>query len=81
MTAGMAMGMTMIDELLVEMIGELPLDGGDLVVSGIELELPIESLIDAAGRLHASWPRGRMVTGFDPLLGAIAVTLAVEVKP
>lgn len=73
--------MTGIDELLVAMIDELPQRGGDLVVSGVELELPIESRIDGAGRLEASWPRGRMVTGFDPVLGAISVTLAVEDRP
>lgn len=70
--------MIAFDQLLVAMIDELPLGSGDLVVSGVELELPIESRLDAAGQLQVSWPRGRMTTGFDPPLGALAVTLSSE---
>jgi len=68
---------TDLAELLVAMIAELPQGGGDLVVSGVELALPIESRLDAAGTLQASWPRGRMITGFDPPLGTIEVTIDV----
>ncbi len=69
--------MTNLGALLVEMIDELPIACGDLVVSGVELELPIESRLDA-GVMRASWPRGRMITGFDPPLGTLAVSFAVE---
>lgn len=71
--------MIALEELLVAMIGELPVAGGDLVVAAVELELPIESRLDAHGHLEASWPRGRFGTGFDPPLGAIQLHLTVEV--
>jgi len=67
-----------LEELLVAMIGELPIAGGDLVVTAVELELPIESRLDGRGHLEASWPRGRFGTGFDPPLGAIHLHLTVE---
>ena len=70
--------MIALEDLLVAMIGELPLAGGDLVVSAVELELPIESRLDARGHLEASWPRGRFGTGFDPPLGAVTLQLTVE---
>ncbi|TMQ08133.1 MAG: hypothetical protein E6J90_41420 [Deltaproteobacteria bacterium] len=70
--------MIAFEDLLVTMIGDLPLAGGDLVVSAVELELPIESRFDAHGRLEASWPRGRFGTGFDPPLGEVTLRLVVE---
>lgn len=70
--------MIALEDLLVSIIGELPIAGGDLVVSAVELELPIESRLAAGGHLEASWPRGRFATGFDPPLGAIHLHLTVE---
>jgi hypothetical protein len=67
-----------LEDLLVTMIDDLPLTGGDLVVSAVELELPIESRFDGRGHLEASWPRGRFGTGFDPPLGAVTLHLTVE---
>jgi hypothetical protein len=73
--------MTGLAELVVAVIAELPLGDGDLVVSSIELALPIEPRLGATGALEASWPRGRMITGFDPPLGTLEVTAAVEEAP
>lgn len=70
--------MIAFEKLLVAMIDDLPLEGGDLVVSSVDLEIPIESRIDDHGRLEASWPRGRFGTGFDPPLGAMTIHLTVE---
>jgi len=70
--------MTGLDELVVSIVAELPLGEGDLVVSSVELALPIEPRLAKTGALEASWPRGRMVTGFDPPLGTLEVTFAVE---
>lgn len=70
--------MIAFERLLVAMIDDLPVRGGDLVVSSVELEIPIESRIDEHGRLEASWPRGRVGTGFDPPLGAVTLHLTVE---
>jgi hypothetical protein len=66
------------EQLLVTLIADLPMTGGDLVVSSVELELPIESRLDPRGHLEASWPRGRFGTGFDPPLGAVTLHLTVE---
>jgi len=73
--------MTGLDELLVAIIAELPLGDGDLVVSTVELAVPIEPRFAATGALDASWPRGRMITGFDPPLGTLEVTVIVEQTP
>jgi len=73
--------MTGLAELVVAAIAELPLGDGDLVVSSVELALPIEPRLAATGALEASWPRGRMITGFDPPLGTLEVTAAVEEVP
>ena len=70
-----------LDQLLVAIIAELPQREGELVVSSVELALPIEPRLGATGSLEASWPRGRMITGFDPPLGTIEVTLAIEDAP
>ncbi|HSR98203.1 MAG TPA: hypothetical protein VLM79_14190 [Kofleriaceae bacterium] len=70
--------MTGLDELVIAVIAELPLGEGDLVVTSVELTLPIEPRLARTGALEASWPRGRMVTGFDPPLGTLEVTLTVE---
>jgi hypothetical protein len=73
--------MTGLADLVVAMIAELPLGDGDLVVSSVELALPIEPRLSASGALEASWPRGRMITGFDPPLGTLEVTVAAEDAP
>jgi hypothetical protein len=73
--------MTGLAELVVAVVAELPLGEGDLVVSSVELSLPIEPRLTATGALEASWPRGRMITGFDPPLGTLEVTVAVEDAP
>jgi len=73
--------MTGLADLVVSVIADLPLSDGELVVSSVELALPIEPRLAASGVLEASWPRGRMATGFDPPLGMLEVTLAVEEAP
>jgi len=73
--------MTGFDELVVAVISELPLGDGDLVVSEVDLALPIEPRFTRTGALEASWPRGRMTTGFDPPLATLEVKLVVEVDP
>lgn len=72
--------MTGLDELVVATVAELPIGEGDLVVSSVELALPIEPRLGAGGALEASWPRGRMATGFDPPLGTLEVTLTLTVE-
>lgn len=70
--------MIALAQLLVATIDELPIQGGELVVSSVDLELPIESRLGRHGRFEASWPRGRFGTGFDPPLGALVLRLTVE---
>lgn len=76
--------MTRLEDLLAAMIGELEVgspgdpDLGALVISDVELAIPIESRVAADGALQASWPRGRFATGFDPPLGTLEVRIAVE---
>ncbi len=52
-----------------------------LDVDTLDVNLPIESRMQGDGELCASPPRGRLATGFDPPLGAVAVTLTVEDAP
>ncbi len=73
--------MTGLAELVVAVIAELPLGDGDLVVSSVALALPIESRLAPTGTLEASWPRGRMITGFDPPVGTLELMLSVEAAP
>ena len=69
--------MTSFAELLVGLIADLPIDEGDLVVSEVDLEIPVESRMSNRG-LEAAWPRGRVATGFDPPLAMISMRIAVE---
>jgi hypothetical protein len=50
-----------------------------LRVSQLDLELPVEAQIGPGGELAASLPRGRLATGFDPLLGKVIARF--EVRP
>lgn len=50
-----------------------------LHVSQLDLELPLEAQIGPGGELAASLPRGRLATGFDPLLGKLRARF--EVRP
>ena len=66
-----------LSALLVSMVDALQPANGELVISTIDLELPIEARL-AGGALQASWPRGRLETGFDPPLGMLVVQLSSE---
>ena len=52
-----------------------------VVVTTIDLTLPIESRIGADGTLHASLPRGSMATGFVLPLGRVSARFAVGALP
>ena len=56
-----------------------PEAGLALRVSQLDLEVPVVALIGPGGELTASLPRGRLATGFDPLLGKVSARF--EVRP
>ena len=71
--------MTPIEILLTELARSLPMAAVDpdsrqgVGVTVIDLDLPVESLIDGSAALSVSLPRGRLATGFDPHLGRLRV--------
>jgi hypothetical protein len=71
-------------ELLVQLTDAVPIGAGGadagiaLDVVSMELELPLETRIVAGGDLEASFPRGRMATGFDPALARLAARFDVK---
>ena len=64
-----------LDELVVEILGDLLSVGGQpglmLAVTGLDVSLPVEVLIGANARLWLSPPRGVMRTGFEMPLGRV----------
>ena len=52
-------------------------EGARLVASQLAVELPMEARIGQGGELTASLPRGRLATGFDPLLGRVTARFEV----
>lgn len=71
--------MTGLEELLLHLADTLPSaagsvkDGVRVRVEALDLDVPVESRIDAQG-LCMSLPRGRLRTGFDPELGRLRLT-------
>ena len=71
--------MKAIGLLLIDLIDELPPDAGSsaeglkVQVERMDLELPLETRIRADGTLLATAPRGRLATGFDPVIGKITI--------
>jgi hypothetical protein len=51
-----------------------PEDGVRVSVTDAELDVPLETRPGARGQLLASLPRGRLVTGFAPVLGRLRAT-------
>ena len=49
-----------------------------LDVSTFDVDFPIEARIHHDAELRTSLPRGRLATGFDPLLGRVAVRFEVR---
>jgi hypothetical protein len=71
-------------ELIEEIADGLPRPAGEpaagVVVSATDVDLliPIESRIEPGAVLHASLPRGRMVTGFQPVMGRLQARFRSE---
>ena len=69
--------MIALEELLLSLIDTVPLeahgDGIAIEVDGLELSLPVESRFGADHRLHATVPRCRIATGFDPPVALLEV--------
>ncbi len=70
--------MSPIGRLLTEILDELPLsvtgDDESVHVHNLDLRVPIATRIDTDGTLMATAPRGRLATGFDPLIGMLTVS-------
>jgi hypothetical protein len=71
--------MDTLDHLLVQLADEVAprvqAAGLSVAVTAAELDIPIETVPDRRGALHASLPRGRMVTGFMPAMGRLRAVL------
>lgn len=73
-----------LGDMLVHLAEALPAAAGDpamelaIAVTGMELTLPVELRLHDGGELHASLPRGRLATGFDPPLGQVLVRFDVR---
>lgn len=73
--------MSSLADLLSSLLDSVPLEAGDgdagvrVEVEEVELALPIEARLERDGRFLAGAPRGRLATGFDTPLGALAFVL------
>ncbi|MFH1465884.1 MAG: hypothetical protein ABIO70_15965 [Pseudomonadota bacterium] len=69
-----------LDALLLELADGLveeaggPEQGVRVEVERVELALPVEARLDGAGRIVATLPRGRLVTGFMVPPGRLRVS-------
>ncbi len=70
-------------ELIVELASALPTGASDPVggtylrCDDLDLEMPLEARLEHGAELHASLPRGRLATGFDPPLGRLVAHFEV----
>jgi hypothetical protein len=72
-----------LGELLVQLASALPtgafdpVGGTSLRCDDLDLELPLEARLEHGAELHATLPRGRLATGFDPPLGRLVAHFEV----
>jgi hypothetical protein len=71
-----------LGDLLVDLAASLARGAGDagtiVVVTSVDLTLPVEAHIARGGELLASLPRGRMATGFALPHGRLSARFAAE---
>jgi hypothetical protein len=71
-----------LSDLVASLLDAVPLEAGDegaairIEVEEVELALPIEARMARDGSFVAGAPRGRIATGFDAPLGALALVVA-----
>jgi hypothetical protein len=69
--------MLRLEDLLSDLLDALPADAGGadvgvrVLVTEVDVELPLEARIGAGGHLRASLPRGRWRSGFELPLGRL----------
>ena len=71
-----------LGDVLSGLTDALPLEAGDpasvrVVVSAIDVAVPLEMRIEDGAELRVSFPRGRLATGFDPPHGRLVAHLDV----
>ena len=63
--------MNHLEMLIVGLVDTLPGDAGGpehgvrVAIGSVDLVIPVETRVDAAGLIRASLPRGRLATGYD----------------
>jgi len=73
-----------LEALIVGLVDSLPGDAGGpehgirVEITSVDLEIPVEAGVDAAGLVRASLPRGRLATGYDVELCRMALRFTVE---
>ena len=71
--------MTALETLLVGLVDTLPEDAGGpehgvrVEISAVDLEIPVETHVDAHGVVRASLARTRLATGYDAELGQMTL--------
>ena len=74
--------MIALSDLVASLLDAVPPEAGDdgaairISVEQVELALPIEARVARDGSFLAGAPRGRIATGFDAPLGALALVVA-----
>lgn len=69
--------MQRLEDLLSDLLDALPPDAGGaddgvrVLVTSVDVDVPIESRIAPGGQLRACLPRGRLRTGFELPLGRL----------
>lgn len=70
-------------EVIVGLASRMPLACGSpaagllIRIAQLDVSLPLEASIGEGATLHASAPRGRLATGFDPPLGRLTARFEV----
>ena len=76
--------MNHLEALIVGLVDALPADAGGpehgvrVAITSVDLTIPVETRLDAAGLVRASLPRGRLATGYDVQLSRMALRFAPE---
>jgi hypothetical protein len=71
-----------LEALIVGLVDTLPGDAGGpqhgvrVKITSIDLAIPVETHVDAAGLVRASLPRGRLATGYEVVLSRMALRFA-----
>lgn len=79
--------MNQLEALIVGLVDALPVDAGGaehgvrVAITSVDLAIPVETRVDAAGAVLASLPRGRLATGYDVELSQLALRFAPEGEP